>query len=84
MALFETLANIVFEAIVDSNDNLKSKVDKAYGKMEYSDAISKRRVLMDAQRKAHFSGNTEAEEKIKEKRAEIQSTIDSYEKQNKR
>lgn len=84
MGLFEVLAEIAFEAIVDSNDTLKNNIDKAYGKMEYSDAISKRRVLMDAQQKAHFSGNTEAEEKIKEKRAEIQSTIDRYEKENER
>ncbi|MBR2152421.1 MAG: hypothetical protein IJ944_03940 [Clostridia bacterium] len=80
MGLFEVLADIAFEAIVDSNDKFK----KAYDKMEYSDAISKRRVLMDAQVKAHSSGNTDAEEKIKEKRAEIQSTIDQYERQNKR
>lgn len=76
MGLFEVLANIAFEAIVNSNDKLK----KAYDKMEYSDAISKRRVLMDAQVKAHSSGNTDAEEKIKDARENVQSTIDLYEK----
>lgn len=52
---------------------------KAVEKANYNDAVHKRSVLIDAQVKAHSSGNTDAEEKIKEARENVQSTIDSYE-----
>lgn len=46
-------------------------LDTALDALIYSGAKNSRSTLIDAQRKAHFAGNTEAEQAIKEKRAQV-------------
>lgn len=75
MGMFEVLADYILAEIVNSNDNLS----KARDNIVYQDAKYKQRVLTDAQQKAHFSGDKKSEDIIKDKRGEVQSTIDKIE-----
>ena len=77
MGLFGALAGYALNELLNSNDDIAEKVKKA----QYDDAVHKRSVLIDAQVKAHNSGNTKAEKQIKEARENVQSTIESYEEE---
>ncbi|MBQ8605411.1 MAG: hypothetical protein IJ408_01625 [Clostridia bacterium] len=77
MGLFGALAGYALNELLNSNDDIAEKVKKA----QYNDAVHKRSVLIDAQVKAHASGNTKAEKQIKDARKEVQSTIKSYEEE---
>ena len=77
MGLFGALAGYALNELLNSNDDIAEKVKKA----QYDDAVHKRSVLIDAQVKAHASGNTKAEKQIKDARKEVQSTIKSYEEE---
>ncbi len=58
-------------------------LDSVLEEVIYSGAVNQRRVLTDAKIKAHASGNTELENKIVNKRNEVQKVIDTIENERK-
>ena len=59
-------------------------LDKAFDALIYSGAKSNRSTLIDAHRKAHNAGNTQAEATIKARRNEVESLIKQMDEEKKR
>ncbi len=68
----------------DDKMSLLDFLDKAFDALIYSGAKSNRSTLMDAQRKAHNAGNTQAEAAIKAKRREVDALIKEMDEEKKR
>lgn len=68
----------------DDKMSLLDFLDTAFDALIYSGAKNSRSTLIDAQRKAHNAGNTQAEATIKARRSEVESLIKQMDEEKKR
>lgn len=68
----------------DDKMSLLDFLDTAFDALIYSGAKSSRSTLIDAQRKAHNTGNAQAEATIKARRSEVESLIKQMDEEKKR